>query len=186
MANKLKQFFGIDYEIRDITQEKKTDAATQQLTKQIQKLKLTEGNNFELYFFQLELKIEDTHFGISPGVERFSRIIIGANTTQIAAGKKYISFLNPDLQSNPPPNVAIEAYPNFIKFSMSSTYWEKQTTFSDFLALAVNEKCGLRDKKLIFSLTAHATEKFYRKLIENPEGNVTSKKVFPLRDGLKI
>ena len=32
MANKLKQFFGIDYEIRDITQEKKTDAATQQLT----------------------------------------------------------------------------------------------------------------------------------------------------------
>jgi hypothetical protein len=186
MANKLKQLFGIDYELRDITQEKKTDAGTQQLIKKIQKLELAEGNKFELYFFLLELKIEDSHFHASPGTERFSRIVIGVNTTQIAAGKKLISFLNPDVQSNPPPEVAIEAYPNFIKYSMSGAYWEKQPTFSDFLAVAVNEKCGLQDKKLIFSLTAHATEKYHRKLNDNPEGTVTSKYVFLLRDGLKI
>ena len=186
MANKLKQLLGIDYELRDITQEKKTDAGTQPLIKQIQKLELAEGNKFELYFFLLELKIEDSHFNVSPGTERFSRIVIGANTTQIAASKKLISFLNPDMQSSPPPEVAIEAYPNFIKYSISSAYWEKQPTFSDFLAIAVNEKCGLQDKKLVFSLTAHATEKYHRKLSGNPEGTVTSKNVFPLRDGLKI
>ena len=53
MANKLKQLFGIDYELRDITQEKITDAGTQQLIKQIQPLELEEGNKAELYFFQL-------------------------------------------------------------------------------------------------------------------------------------
>ena len=185
MANKLKQLFGIDYELRDITQEKKTDAATQQLIKQMQKLEMEAGNKFELYFFQLELKIEDSHFKTSPGTERFSRIVIGVNTTQIAASKKLISFLNPDMQSSPPPDVAIEAYHNFIKYSISSVYWEKQPTYSDFLAVAVNEECGLQDKKLTFSLTAHATEKYRRILIGNPEGTVTSKEVFPLRDGLK-
>ncbi|BBB49688.1 hypothetical protein [Pelolinea submarina] len=186
MANKLKQLFGIDYELRDITQEKNTDAETQQLIKKIQKLELAEGNKFELYFFLLELKIEDSHFHTSPGTERFSRIVIGVNTTQIAGNKNLISFLNPDVQSSPPPEVAIETYSNFIKYSITSAYWEKQPTFSDFLAVAVNEKISLRDKMLTFSLTAHATEKYHRKLNDNPEGTVTSKNVFLLRDGLKI
>jgi hypothetical protein len=186
MANKLKQLFGIDYEMRDITQENKPNAATQQLIKQIQQLEIEEGNKFELYFFLLELKIEDSHFKTSPGTERFSKIVIGVNTTQIAANRKLISFLNPYMQPNSSPDVAITAYCSLIKYAISSAYWNKQSTYSDFLAVAVNEKCGLQDKKLTFSLTAHATDKYRRKLIDNPIGTVTSKKVFPLRNGLKI
>ena len=186
MANKLKQLFGIDYELQDITQEKKTDAGTQLLIKQIQPLELGEGNKAELYFFQLALKIEDSHFNTSPGTERFSRIVIAVDTTQIAVGKKLISFLNPDLKSKSAPEVTMTAYHNLIKYVIPSAYWEKQPTYSDFLAVAVNEKCGLQDKKLIFSLTAHATEKYHRLLNDNPEGTVTSKYVFLLRDGLKI
>lgn len=186
MTNKLKQLFGIDYEIRDITQENKLKSGTQSLIKQIQQLEIEEGNRFELYFFLLELKIADSHFKVSPGTERFSKIVISVNTTRNSANKNFISFLNPYMEPSPPPEVAITAYCSLIKYSMLSEYWEKHTDYSDFLAIVVSEKCGLRDKKITFSLTAHATEKYRRRLIDNSSGTVTSKNVFPLNYGIKV
>lgn len=185
MPNKLNDYFGIDIGVTNVSQEKKYDEVIKTIVAQTQKLE-EDVSDFDIYVFRLDLSKKDRYLKVSPFTERLAKLVIMINISKSVSEKKLIKLLNPYIKTAINPAVSVLSLCNSMKYTIPASYWEKEDNFSDYLAVIVNEQCYPRDKKLTVSITAHATDKYKKKLLNNPTGTVTSKEIFYLKDGIAV
>jgi hypothetical protein len=186
MTQQIQKYFGIQLDIKLVTWKEEYSKFRNELVESIKQNIDTDSNNVEVFLYCLLFDIKKLHFGVSPINERLAKLGISIQTSKTVSRKRLIRFINSDISFSYNSEIDFRTGIDKIAFSLSGDYLNQNNSFTDYIAVVVSENCPIKYKVLYATVTAYATERYRRKLINNPIGTTSTKISIPLQKEWKL